>query len=511
MNDRNEIVIDFATLRDGYLNISGYLNRNKSIIAVCNGEKFLPDSYNFPTRSNSLVHNFDFLIPVFDSKLKIEFIVDGKKDVPVEFRDICNLSEYSRYYVKDNKIVYYNGDFNVEDYSYGKMLVHEMGDLFRIIFSHESFIIKAVLYRLIFILLYPLMRNRKIWIILDRRTMADDNAEHFFKYAITQNDDVEKFFAIQEGTSDYNRLSRQFGNVLKYGSFKHRFYYSFAEKVISSQGSEFYLNPFRTGNPKLTASISQVDFYFIQHGIIKDNMSTWLRKYDRNPKLIVTSTDLEYNSLFDEGYYYDRDVVQVLGLPRYDNLDNYYLNKRQIIIMPSWRNYLTNKQAFINSEFFKRFNSLINNQRLIDFAADNNYEIIFKPHPELNRYLDLFDKNYFVKFGYDKKYQDLFNDSDLLITDYSSVFFDFAYLKKPVIYYQYGIDYHYNTENAYFNYKTMGFGDVFEEEDEIVDKVIEYINRNCEMEEIFKRRVDKFFKFRDKNNSKRCYSWIYRH
>ena len=239
-------------------------------------------------------------------------------------------------------------------------------------------------------------------------------------------------------------------------------------------------------------------------------MSSWLRKYDRNPKLIVSSTQLEYESLFDEGYYYGEDVIQLLGLPRYDNLTNENL-KKQIVIMPTWRNYLTNKEELLASEYFKRFNSLINNDKLIEYARNNGYEIVFKPHPELTQYLDLFDRNDYVQVDLDKRYQDIFNESSLMITDYSSIFFDFSYLKKPLIYYQYANDYHYDAENGYFNYRNNGFGPVIDNEDELVNKIISYIDNDCVMEDIYKTRVDEFFKYHDQNNSKRCYDWIISH
>ena len=59
-----------------------------------------------------------------------------------------------------------------------------------------------------------------------------------------------------------------------------------------------------------------------------------------------------------------------------------------------------------------------------------------------------------------EKYQELFKKGALLITDYSSVAFDFAYLKKPVLYYQSTNDYHFNLDESYFDYETMGFGEV---------------------------------------------------
>ena len=101
--------------------------------------------------------------------------------------------------------------------------------------------------------------------------------------------------------------------------------------------------------------------------------------------------------------------------------------------MPSWRNYIKNEDDLINSEYFKRWNSLINNEEFIGYAKQKGYEIIFKPHLNLYEYIDLFDANEYVTVDHVKKYQEIFNESALLITDYSSIFFDFAYIKKPLI------------------------------------------------------------------------------
>ena len=75
-------------------------------------------------------------------------------------------------------------------------------------------------------------------------------------------------------------------------------------------------------------------------------------------------------------------------------------------------------------------NNLINNEKLINHAKEKDYDIVFKLHPKLEEYIDLFEKNDFVKFDNVTKYHDLLCDSALMITDYSSVAFDFAYLWK---------------------------------------------------------------------------------
>ena len=178
--------------------------------------------------------------------------------------------------------------------------------------------------------------------------------------------------------------------------------------------------------------------------------------------------------------------------------------------MPSWRRYLTNKSKkyISNTEYFKRFNSLINNEEIIKVAKENNYEIIFKPHPNVYEFIELFDRNDYVKIDYNTKYQTLFNNGSLLITDYSSIAFDFAYLYKPMIYYQYKDDYHFDVETGYFKYEEVGFGEICKEETELTDLIIEYIKNDCKLKSKYEKRIKDFFLFTDRNNCKRVYDKI---
>ena len=54
---------------------------------------------------------------------------------------------------------------------------------------------------------------------------------------------------------------------------------------------------------------------------------------------------------------------------------------------------------------------------------------------------------------------------------------------------------------------TMGFGEVIQDEDKLVDLIILYMENDCKMDEKYKKRVDNFFEYNDKNNSKRVYNW----
>lgn len=361
-------------------------------------------------------------------------------------------------------------------------------------------------------------RNNEIYLFQDRIDVADDNAYHLFKYACSVNDNVDKYFVVSRKSKQFDKLSR-IGNVVEYGSFKHKLLMLFADKVITTHPYDTVINPFldETDQRPLVSGLLNYKVYWLQHGVTKDNISDWMYKFQKDLSLIVTVSDDESKSFLDEGYGYDESIIQNLGFPRFDNLEKN--DNKQILIIPTWRKNITgNKGIFASSTYFNNLNSFLNSPELMAMTK-KGYKIAFKPHPELlnfikennepteERFIDLFDIPDEIYLALDESYQDLLNNSSILITDYSSVFFDFAYLKKPVIYYHPENDqYHY--EGSYFDYETMGFGDIFKSSEELFEKLNDYVDGNCEMEDEYKKRVDKFFTYTDKNNCKRVYDWI---
>ncbi|WP_303347122.1 CDP-glycerol glycerophosphotransferase family protein, partial [Methanobrevibacter sp.] len=477
--------------------------------------KFLSHLWNW-------YYSFDFKIPIKEAisylntdELKVSFRLvyeDNLDKIQIypkfNFSKQSNLSKYSHYSILDDCLILFKlNAIIITNNSFSKILKNEFFDLKKIISDRPQYWIKGILFRFSYLILFIFMKNKRIWIFMDRKNLADDNAEHLFKYSLNQKEDIEYYFVVNKDSVDYNRLLKINKNVLAFGSIKHKIIYLFAEKVISSHPGDSDFNPFWNKNNRLLSGLFTLKKYYLRHGVSKDNMSRWLKKDSKNLSLILASSVLEKNSLLEDGYNYDESIIQALGLPRYDNLNNNHV-KKQIVIMPSWRNYIKSEIELVNSEYFKRWNNLINNRNLIDFAEKNNYQIIFKPHPNLYKFIDVFDENEYVIIDYEKKYQEIFNESSILITDYSSIFFDFAYLKKPLIYYHYGSDYHFDSENGYFKYDTMGFGDVIKEENDLVNKIKFYIANNCEMEDKYKSRVDDFFMYTDTDNCKRVYEWI---
>ena len=551
----SNIYIDIIEMKDGFINISGYLyNYYKdglSVIAVKENNQVVgkdskkysslddikndndfeiysckPIKYevrgprSFLSNPFLYYYNFDLSVPInlknFKINLKVTF--EDKDDIilidsPIFFRRDASLSTSSHYtFDKENILLYTNNSLYLMPYGLVKHLKYELRGIIKILKDRGPYYYPSIVFRLGYTFLYLLfLRNKEIWLFMDRKELADDNAEHLFKYSLSQDDGIKKYFTLREDSPDFERLKNIFGDlIVPFGSIKHRFIYLFTSKIISSQATGFYFNPFTYKNPNLCSGLFTAKIYFLQHGIIQQDLSSWLTKFDKNVSLIVTSADLERESIVNNKCYnYDESIVKTFGLPRYDNLNNKNL-KRQIVIMPTWRTFITNETELVESEYFKRFNGLMNNEKLIDYANEKGYKILFKPHPNVYPYIHRFETDK-IEVDFEKKYQEIFNESALMITDFSTVAFDFAYLNKPIIYYQYAKEHRFDLDSGYFKYETMGFGEVISEEDQLVDRIIRYIENDCKMEEAYVKRVKEFFRYNDRNNCKRSYDWIIEH
>lgn len=379
---------------------------------------------------------------------------------------------------------------------------------------------KAVAARTAYHLISPFIK-KEIWLFADRVNKADDNGEALFRYVNSKkNSNIKTYFIIDKKSPDYNKIKKT-GKVVQHFSLQHKLLNLFSTKIISSSGDDFIINSFHGPLDPYRDLMQKQQYIFLQHGVIMNDLSNWLNKYNKNIKGFVTSAKPEYDSILSYPYYYQPEQVWLTGLPRHDRL--YDNNKKMVTIMPTWRKSLMGqmspqtgvwsyKELFKQSDYFQKYNSLINNQRLINSLKEYGYKLNFMPHPTLMPHLDLFDKNDEVTFlGLDTEYRKIFAESSLIITDYSSVAFDFAYLRKPIIYFQFDkaaiFDLHIY-DKGYFDYETDGFGEIEVDLDDLINRIIEYVENGCKIKDKYKKRIDKFFAFNDKHNCERVYKKI---
>ncbi|EAV9741870.1 capsular biosynthesis protein, partial [Campylobacter coli] len=127
-------------------------------------------------------------------------------------------------------------------------------------------------------------------------------------------------------------------------------------------------------------------------------------------------------------------------------------------------------------------------------------------------YLKDFNIPSYVKIAnHNESLQELFCNSSLMITDYSSVAFEMAYLNKPVIYYQFDHEEFFNShtyQKGYFDYKKDGFGPVVEDEESLLKELENLLQNDCNPFGIYKDNIDSTFAFKDGKCCERIYKVI---
>ena len=366
-----------------------------------------------------------------------------------------------------------------------------------------------------------LPRRRPIWLIADRKSFAGDNGEVLFDYIRREHPEIDARFALDAGSPDFDRL-KSIGPVVKWRSPLRWALALMAQVIVSSQAEPVFVNPF--GDTGLIGKWwrNRRKFVFLQHGVIQNDLSSLYGKNRRGIDRFVVTAEKERTSILTGNYGYQAEEVWLTGMPRYDKLISN--TDRIILIMPSWRANLAGKTncngqyaicpEFVKSRFFEFYSALLNSPKLIECARRLEYRIVFVLHPNFRRAAEFFHKIPGVAVLADAiLYTDWLSRGSVLVTDYSSVAFDFAYMNKPVVYCQFDREEFWSSSHVrkpgYFDYERDGFGEVTATVKATVAALIDRLENDCRVEPEYSRRSREFFAYHDRNNCRRVCERIF--
>lgn len=363
---------------------------------------------------------------------------------------------------------------------------------------------------------------KKIGVFVDSGYKADDNAEHLYRSWFINNKiqlDLMPYYLLDKRSSHWSKLREEGFNLVDINSLKAIQLLKSASYIFSSYLPGHLCEWIKGHNFKFQK------FVFLQHGVITSNLSKPFNAFFSQIYRMIVSSPFEYKEICGNSYnyIYHKSDILLSGIPRFDAMLSPNLkdikkkpnNHKKILICPTWRskfntsnlNLDKNLYDFINSDYIKNWLDFLNSNKIIKMLEENKIQITFCPH--LNFYnlleeyalLDKFISNLHpaitIKNPREVSYQKLFLEHDLLITDYSSVHFDFAVLRKPVIYYQFDKEHFYGLTHAYkpgsFNFINDGFGPVVEESSALVKIIATYATRGDRTFKKYKTRVEKIF------------------
>lgn len=345
-------------------------------------------------------------------------------------------------------------------------------------------------------------RFAEIWLFSERGYDACDNAWALFRYVREKYPEKKVYYILNRNAACWEKVAKT-GRILKKGSLCHMFYYFLPTAKISTHilgaSPDTVLFGSRAGERFLRASGVSV---FLQHGVTKDDIPPLYYK-NTLVDLFVCGAAPEYEFVRHR-FGYPEGAVRYLGFARFDALRT-SVPERSILFMPTWRMALSSltPELFAKTEYFAAVQRVLSDRELMLLLEKENVRFVFAPHPEMRKFLHLFYISGNRVSVCTEDIGEAIRTCAALITDFSSVMFDFAYRERPVVYLAMkGLELP-NYPAGYFDRERDGFGSLAQNESELLQILADMIRSGFRPETEYKRRAAKYFPLRDENNCAR--------
>lgn len=334
---------------------------------------------------------------------------------------------------------------------------------------------------------------------------TDENLVLFVSYGGRRFDDSPKFlYEYMNKNKDYNKFKLIWG-------FKDKDQFPIEdESKVEIDTIKYFITALKAKYWITNSSIERglkfkkrnTIYVNFQHGTagikkigndIPKNNKSFITKNNEKFDMFIIQGKKE-KDILTKAFGLDEKNIYDIGLPRNDELVNFNeekikeiknklnipMDKKVILYAPTYREYNNDKN--LNSFIKIPFNFLELKEEFED-----KYVLLITSHYEVEKMLNLPQNDKFIINAFKYPYiNDLLLVSDILISDYSSVVFDYSILERPIICYAYDYDLYMKTRGTYADLNKLFFDGVIKTQKELI-KVI--LNIDYEKESVFTKKI----------------------
>lgn len=333
---------------------------------------------------------------------------------------------------------------------------------------------------------FALKKNKKKIVLVGGNLgeKYEDNAAVFHKYLVNNHADKVDAYWMYDPKTSY-ALDGNVENAVPLGSFRNYLLFFKADYTFHGHSLLYDIAP------------SVDKFLFLNRKTIITHVSHGIEGFK---KILIQKEDvplLKRTNYFNCASQYEKELkltkwgiperkLIVTGLPRFDRYELHKPAKevKNILMMMTWREWLfdLSEDEFLESAYFRNTIGLIAHSGIRKLIADNGLQMQVALHPFMKKFEKHFtgleDSASGIQF-LDAKYHTIekaIEDNDLLLTDITSVSWDFLYLNKPIIFNMFDRDEYITKRGTYLDLEKDLYGykaDTIEEVYKCLKKIVE--------------------------------------
>ncbi|MTD31097.1 CDP-glycerol glycerophosphotransferase family protein [Planomicrobium sp. YIM 101495] len=294
----------------------------------------------------------------------------------------------------------------------------------------------------------------------------EDNASIFHKHLTIHHADEVIAYWMYDPATDYAR-DKPIPNAVALGSFRNYLLFFQADYTFHGHSLLYDIVP---GADKFLFLNRKTVITHISHGI--EGFKKILIQKEDIPLLKRTdffncASRFEYELKLNEWKIPEHKLI-ITGFPRFDR---YPANTpapevKNILMMMTWREWLfdMDEEAFKASAYFRNMVGVLTDSRIRQVMKTHGLQIQVALHPFMKKFEHYFKD--FKKFGNGVQFLD-FNEAsieqaisanDMLLTDITSVSWDFLYLNKPIVFFMFDQEDFVSQRGTYLDLDTDLYG-----------------------------------------------------